>query len=425
MTLALMGGLFAAFLFLGTPLYVAMGLSAALALLIEGQVPLLLLPQQFFAALDSFALLAVPLFILAGELMNQARITERFVAMCKALLGHVRAGLAQASLLTNMFMAAISGSAAADLAAIGSMMIPAMRKEGYRKDFIVAVMSCAAMLGPIIPPSLVAVIYGSLTGDSIGALFLAGAVPGVLLGLGMMGLIAAMAGRVGGVRHPRATFDEVVATFVSAAPALVMPVIILGGILSGVFTPTEAGAVAVVYALGYGFVRGHFSLIALYEMTLRASATTAAVLITMGGAGLFGWVLSRTGFAGQVLSFVQSFASDPTVVLLLILGALLVIGTFLEPVPALIISVPVLKPMVQQFGLDPIHVGILVIMTLVLGAVTPPVGLLAMLASRMAGLEFSKSFGMLMPFIFVWIAIILLIALVPDLALWLPRLAYG
>jgi C4-dicarboxylate transporter DctM subunit len=281
------------------------------------------------------------------------------------------------------------------------------------------------MLGPIIPPSLVAVIYGSMTGDSIGALFLAGAVPGILLGLAMMGLIAAMAGRVGGIRHPRATLGEVAGTFVSAAPALVMPVIILGGILSGVFTPTEAGAVAVVYALGYGFVRGHFSFPALYQMTLRASATTAAVLITMGGAGLFGWVLSRTGFAGQVLSFVQSFASDPTVVLLLILGALLVIGTFLEPVPALIISVPVLRPMVEQFGLDPIHVGILVIMTLVLGAVTPPVGLLAMLASRMAGLEFSKSFGMLMPFILVWIAIILLIALVPELALWLPRLAYG
>lgn len=424
MTLAIMCGLFVALLFVGTPLYVAMGLSAVIALIVEGQVPLLLLPQQFFAALDNFALLAVPLFILAGDLMARAQITDRFIAMCRALLGHVRAGLAQASLLTNMFMAAISGSAAADLAAIGSMMIPAMRKEGYRKDFIVAVMSCAAMLGPIIPPSLVAVIYGSMTGDSIGALFLAGAVPGVLLGLGMMALIAAMADKVGGMRHPRANIATVGATFVSAAPALVMPLIILGGILSGVFTPTEAGAVAVVYALLYGFVLRRFSFRSLYDMALRSSATTASVLITMGGAGLFSWVLSRTGFAGYVLAAVEPIASDPTIVLLMILGTLLVIGTFLEPVPALIITVPILKPMILKFGLDPIHVGILVIMTLVLGAVTPPVGLLAMLAARMTGLEFSKSFGMLMPFIAVWVAVILLIALVPGIALWLPQMVY-
>ena len=177
MTLVIMGTLFVVFLFIGTPLYAAMALSAAVALAIDGQVPLLLLPQQFFAALDNFALLAVPLFMLAGELMGAAGITERFIALCRALLGHMRAGLAQAGVLTNMFMAAISGSAAADLAAVGSMMIPAMTAEKYRKDFIVAVMACAAMLGPIIPPSLVAVIYGSMTGDSIGALFLAGAVP--------------------------------------------------------------------------------------------------------------------------------------------------------------------------------------------------------------------------------------------------------
>jgi C4-dicarboxylate transporter DctM subunit len=204
-----------------------------------------------------------------------------------------------------------------------------------------------------------------------------------------------------------------------------MPAIILGGILSGVFTPTEAGAVAVAYALLYGFVKGRYSLRALYDLTVRASGTTASVLITLGGAGLFGWVLSRTGFASMVLSQLQTFTSDPTLVLLLILGTLLLVGTFLEPVPALVICVPIIQPIVKQFGLDPIHVGILVIMTLVLGAVTPPVGLLAMLACRMANLEFSKSFAMLMPFIAVWVVVIFVIALVPELTLWLPRWAYG
>jgi C4-dicarboxylate transporter DctM subunit len=425
MTLWIMSLLFAGLLFLGTPLYVAMGLSAVIALAIEGQVPLLLLPQQFFVALDNFALLAVPLFILAGELMNAAGITERFVALCRALLGHLRAGLAQASVLTNMFMAAISGSAAADLAAVGSMMIPAMKQEGYRKDFIVAVMSCAAMLGPIIPPSLVAVIYGSITGDSVGALFLAGAVPGVLLGVSMMVLTALMADRVGGIRHPRASFTEVVSTARSAGAALVMPVIIIGGILSGVFTPTEAGGVAVVYGLLYGAVLRRFRFAALYEMTLQASATTASALITLGGAGVFGWVLSRTGFARDVLETVLTLTSDPTFALLLVLAALFVVGTFLEPVPAMIISVPVLQPIIKHFGLDPIHVGILVIMTLVLGAVTPPVGLLAMIACRMVGIEFSKSFKMLMPFIGVWVVVILMIVFFPGIALWLPRFVYG
>lgn len=423
--LEVMGAAFALLLFIGTPLYVAMGLSAVAALALQGQVPLLLLPQQFFAALDNFALLAVPLFILAGELMNAAGITERFVALCRALLGHFRAGLAQASVLTNMFMSAISGSAAADLAAVGSMMIPAMKAERYRKDFIVAVMSCAAMLGPIIPPSLVAVIYGSISGDSVGALFLAGATPGILIGAAMMALIALMAGRIGGVRHARAGLAAVRSAAVAAAPALLMPVIIIGGILSGVFTPTEAGGVAVAYGLLYGLALNRLKPSGLYAMVLRASATTAAALITLGGAGLFGWVLSRAGFARDVLQGLTGLTADPVLALLLILAALFVLGTFLEPVPAMVITVPILIPIGQHFGFDPVHLGILVIMMLVLGAVTPPVGLLAMLACRMVGLEFSRSFGMLMPFIGVWVLMILLVALVPGIALWLPRLVYG
>ena len=229
---------FALLMAMGVPIGFCLALSAILKILLDGQLPVLILAQQYYEALDNFSLLAVPLFVLAGELMGVSGITERLVRMSRALIGHVRGGLAQANILTNMFMGAISGSALADLTAIGSMMIPAMKREGYRPDFAVAVTSCASMVAPIIPPSIIAVIYGSVTGVSIGDLFLGGVVPGALAGLGMLALVWFLAPRVGAAPTPPADWGERGRAVSSAVPALVMPLIIIGGILSGVFTPT-------------------------------------------------------------------------------------------------------------------------------------------------------------------------------------------
>ncbi len=422
MTPGIMAALFAVLMFAGFPIAYAMGLSAVIALAIEGQVPLLLLGQQFYASLDNFALLAVPLFILAGELMNVGGITERLVSFTAALLGHIRGGLAHANILTNMFMAAISGSAAADAAAIGSMMIPAMKRDGYRAEFAAAVTASAALMGPIIPPSIVAVIYGSITNVSIGGLLLAGAVPGVLAGLGMMALSFFMSRRVGGGAAPRATWAQFRRAAVRVIPAALMPLIILGGIVSGAFTPTEAAGVAALYGLCYGLVARRFSWQRLYDLFFNAAGVSASVLITLAGAGLFGWVLARAGTAEIVLHAIAAITDNPKIALVIILSFLLVLGGMVETVPAMILSAPVLQPISRSFGYDPVHFGCLVLMTLVLGAVVPPTGIVAMICCRIGGVSFMRTLPMLAPFILWWFALILVVAFVPALALWLPSM---
>jgi tripartite ATP-independent transporter DctM subunit len=421
-SISLMLVLFTVFMVLGMPIAHCMGLAAILVILLDGELPVLLLAQQFYEALDNFSLLAVPLFILAGELMGVSGITERLVNMSRALIGHLRGGLAQANILTNMFMGAISGSALADLAAIGSMMIPAMKREGYKPAFAVAVTACAAMMAPIIPPSIIAVIYGSVTGVSIGALFLGGVIPGVLAGLAMMVIVWFLAPRVGAGPSPKASARDMRVATGQAAPALVMPALIIGGILSGAFTPTEAGSIAALYALLFGLAGRRHTARTLYRNFAAAAAMTAGALVTLGGAALFSWVLSRAGVGQAALQLMLSITSDPKLAMLVLIVFFFLLGTFLEPVPALIIVVPIMAPMIRHLGYDPVHIGIVVIMLLVVGSVTPPVGVLAMVASKIAGISYNESLGMLTPFILAWIMVILLVAYVPELVLWLPRM---
>jgi C4-dicarboxylate transporter DctM subunit len=321
-----------------------------------------------------------------------------------------------------MFMSALSGSGLADLAAIGSMMIPAMKREGYRPEFAAAVLACAAMMGPIIPPSIIAVIYGSVTGVSIGALFLGGAIPGVLAGLAMMVVTWYLAPRAGGQPTRRATVPEVRRATRQALPALLMPLIIIGGIMSGAFTPTEAGAVAALYAILFGLVTRRHTTSSLYANFASAASVTAGALITLGGAALFSWILSRAGVGAMALRALVAVTDSPALTIPIILVFFFLVGTFLEPVPALIIIVPVMTPIIQHLGFDPVHFGIIAIMMLVYGSVTPPVGILAMVACRIAGIEYSRSFGMLVPYSVAWLAVVLLVAYIPPLVLWLPSL---
>ena len=422
MTIGLLLGLFCVFMVLGMPIGYCMGLAAVLAILQDGQIPVLILAQQFYEALDNFSLLAVPLFVLAGELMSVSGITERLVNVSRALMGHFRGGLAQANIMTNMFMGAISGSALADLTAIGSMMIPAMKREGYKPAFAVAVTACASMIAPIIPPSVIAVIYGSVTGVSIGALFLGGAIPGVLAGLVMLALAWFMAPSAGAKPSPRSNWGERRQATTRALPAIFMPVIIIGGILSGAFTPTEAGAVAALYALLFGLLGRRHGFASLYRNFSAAAAMTASALITLAGAGLFSWVLSRAGVGQAALQLMLSITGDRSLAMLVLILFFFLLGTFLEPVPALIIVVPIMQPLIAHLGYDPVHFGIVTIMLLVLGSVTPPVGVLAMVACKIAGISYNESLGMLTPFILAWLAVILLVAFVPELVLWLPRM---
>ena len=425
MTISLMLGLFCIFMVLGLPIGYCMGLAAILAILYDGQLPVLILAQQFYEALDNFSLLAVPLFVLAGELMSVAGITERLVNMSRALIGHFRGGLAQANIMTNMFMGAISGSALADLTAIGSIMIPAMKREGYKPAFAVAVTACASMMAPIIPPSVIAVIYGSVTGVSVGALFLGGVFPGILAGVSMLMLAWYMAPGAGAHPSPRVGWGERGTATLRAAPAMLMPVIIIGGILSGAFTPTEAGAIAALYALLFGLAGRRHGFASLYRNFAAAAAMTAGALVTLAGAGLFSWVLSRAGVGQTTLQLMLSITSDPKLAMLILIVFFFLLGTFLEPVPALIIVVPIMGPLIAHLGYDPVHFGIVTIMLLVLGSVTPPVGVLAMVACKIAGISYNQSFRMLLPFTAAWLAVILLVAFVPELVLWLPRIMKG
>ena len=420
MMIAILLVTFTLFLILGVPIAFAMGLSGILALAAASDIPLLVLPQRVFASLDSFSLLAVPLFVLAGELMGLGGITTRIIGFSRAFVGHLKGGLAQASIVSNMFMSALSGSAVADLVAVGSIMLPAMNKEGYRRDYSVAVMSCAALLGPILPPSIVAVIYGSLTGVSIGKLFIAGIVPGLIAGAGIMVLARALAGRAGAVPQAKASPAERRQATVQAAPAMMVPVIILGGILGGVFTPTEAGAIAALYALIYGLVRRNLTLANSYDLLRSSSLTAASALITLGGASIFAYVLISGGFAQATLDLLLSLTENRHMAMFLLLLGLFILGIPIEPIPALIMVVPIVTPAINHYGLDPIQFGMAAIMMLVLGSLTPPIGVLAMIASRMAKIEYGKSIPMTLPFIGWWLVVTFLVAYIPALSLWLP-----
>ncbi len=422
MTLWLLFGGLAVLLGLGLPIGMAMAASAALVLLATTHIPIVIVAQRYFDAADSFSLLAVPLFVLAGELMSASGITLRLVAFSRAMMGHLRGGLAQANILSNMFMAAISGSALADLVAIGSIMIPAMKREGYRASFAAAVTACASMMAPIIPPSVIAVVYGAMTGVSIGALFVGGIIPGVIAGVGLMGMTWLIAPRVGAVPLPRADAPERRSAAARALPAAVMPVMIVGGITSGVFTPTEAGAFAVVYALAFGIATRSHSLASIYHGMLGAALTAASALITLCGAAVFSWLLAREGIAQVALAAMLSITDDPNVAVVILIVFYFLVGTFLEPTPALIITVPVMAPIIARFGFDPTHFGIVTIMMLVLGAVTPPVGILAMVAGKLAGISFADCFRGLIPFTAAWLVVVLFVAFNPWTVTFLPRL---
>jgi C4-dicarboxylate transporter DctM subunit len=422
--LILFGGMFA-LVALNMPIGFALGVASVAGMLYIGDLPMTLAAQRMVVALDSFPLLAAPLFMLTGELMTVGGSARRIVEFSSALVGHIRGSLAHVTVLSSMLFSGISGSATADTAAVGSLMIPAMIRKGYDPDFATAIQASAGTMGPIIPPSVLMVIFGYLSGVSVGALFLGGVIPGILIGLSLM-LVTYLYTRTGGTVYrgdQAANLRHVVRTGIRALPALGLVLIIMAGILSGVFTPTEAAAVAVFYGLFVELVLYRELRVRDMAAILRRAAIVAAmVMFIVAISGLFGWVMTSEEIPQAFTRMLLSISPSVAVTLLLINVLVLIAGTSLESTATLLIITPILMPVVKDLGLDPVHFGVVLVVGLCIGMVTPPVAVTLFVACGLSGRSVTTVLRPLVPQLLIMIAVLLLITYVPSLVTFLPRL---
>lgn len=418
--------LFLIVLMLGLPVFFALLAAPGIILWLNGQEKdLVLLYRNTYNGMDSFPLMAIPFFMLAGEMMNRGGITMRLVEFSQALVGHFRAGLAQVNILSSMLFAGLSGSAVADTSALGSMLIPAMEKEGYTRKFAAAVTAASSVIGPIIPPSGIMIIYAYVMEQSVAALFLAGIVPGILVGAGLMTVTNVMARRnpagFPGLKR-RATWPEKGTASLKAFFPLLTPVIILGGILGGVFTPTEASAVAVAYAAVVSlFILREMSWRDLPDVLGKAALISSVVLLLVGAALAFKTVVALSHAPEALAELILSLSSNPLVLLLLINLLLFVVGMFLDAGPAIIILGPILGPIFTSLGVDPVHFAIIMSVNLTVGLATPPMGLVLFVASSVSGERVETIARAILPFLAVEIFVIFLITYVPAISLAVPR----
>ncbi|MFC4768075.1 TRAP transporter large permease [Effusibacillus consociatus] len=410
-------------LLFSVPVALSLGLASTIAFLSEGDMPLLVLIQRMFAALDSFPLMAIPFFILAGSLMETGGISRRLVNFANSLAGGMTGGLAVVTVITAMFFSAISGSSAATTAAIGSILIPAMVKRGYDLRFAAATQAVSGELGVIIPPSIPMILFGISAGVSIGDLFMAGFLPGLLIGGSLIVACWYLSKRRGYTGESGITWAMRLTAFKEAFLALLMPVIILGGIYGGVFTPTEAAVVAVAYAFIVGvFIYREVKWKDLIEIFAKSSITTAIIMIIIANAGMFGWILTREQVPQEIASFFTSISDSPIVFLLLVNILLWFVGMFFETSASIIILAPLLTPVAVALGIDPVHFGMIVIVNLAMGMVTPPVGVNLFVACQIANVKLDQLSKALLPFFFVLVADILIITYVPAVSTWLPSI---
>ena len=422
--MALLFGSLAVFLVLGVPIAFSIGLAVMLTIAANGQLPMMIVFQQTYQGLDSFTLLALPLFILAGDLMGRVGIIDDLLTVCEVLLGRVRGSLAHANILASMFFAGISGSATADTAAIGGALIPAMIKQGYDEDFSVAVTASSSVIGPIIPPSIGFVLYGSTMMVSISALFMAGVVPGVLFGVGLMIPTAYMSHKR---NYPKSTKRytplEIIKTLFRALPAAIMPVIILGGILGGIFTPTEAADIAVVYALLVGVLYyKSLNLKTILTSVTQSAVSCGAVLLIVGLSYSFGCLVAMTQIPQAISEFLMAFTSSKLIFLLLVNLFLLVMGCVMESNAILLICAPILAPIATMFGVDAVHFGVVFVLNIIIGLATPPFGMCLFIATGIAKIPLDKSMRAILPFCAAEIIVLLLVTYIPDICLFLPRI---
>jgi TRAP-type transport system large permease protein len=417
--------LFFGLLLAGMPVAFVLGVTSLAAMLNMGDpVFLKLIPLRVYNGIDLFPLMAMPLFILAGDIMNKAGITTRLVALALRLVGHTRCGLAHASIVASILFTGITGSAVAEAAALGTLLVPAMEKEGYPRGFAAALVAAASCIGPIIPPSTVMVIYGSFMGVSIAGLFAAGILPGLLMGFALMLCVytAATRSSLPKIEH-RANFREIILSAKHAFLPLLMPVIIAGGILGGLFTPTEAAAIGVFYAFVLGWlVYRTIKLKDVVELLTNMTRITAVVFIILSTAAIFSWLLAVEQLPQTIADSILSATDNKYLVLLIINIVLLIVGCFMDQTAALIILAPVLAPLASKIGIHPLHFGMIVCLNLVIGLITPPVGACLFTICSVGKMSLEEVIKPILPLIISLVIVLLIITYIPALSMTIPKL---
>ena len=422
--LALFLPIFIIFLMIGLPVFFGLLAAPGLLLWLNGQPrDLALLYRNVYNGMDSFPLMAIPFFMLAGVLMNRGGITSRLVEFSQAIMGHFRGGLAHVNILSSMLFAGLSGSAVADTSAIGSMLVPAMVKNGYTRKFSAAITAASSVIGPIIPPSGIMIIYSYVMGESVAALFLAGIIPGILVGLGLMLMTWVMAQRYDfPVATKRATWSERGNASIKAFFPLLTPLIILGGILGGIFTPTEASAVAVAYALIVSlFILKSMTVRDLPKVLTEAAMVSSVVLLLVGAAMAFKTVVSLSHAPEILAAWILGLSDNPLILLFLINLLLFGVGMFLDAGPAIIILAPILGPIFINLGVHPVHFAIIMSVNLTVGLATPPMGLVLFVASSVSGERIESISKAILPFLVVEVVVIFMITYIPAVSLAIPR----
>jgi tripartite ATP-independent transporter DctM subunit len=410
-------------LVLQIPIAFVLGITTVAYIILSNNLGLMATaPQRLYSGLESYGLLAIPLFMLAGELMNSGGITKRLVEFARTLVGHFRGGLAYVNVIANMLLASIIGSATAQIAMMSKTMVPEMEKAGYSREFSAATTGAAGLLGPIIPPSMLFIIYGVSSGASIGDMFMGGVLPGILLALSFIILIGFMGSKYKWPTHKRATFKEIGKALFNVLPALLVPFIIIAGILSGVFTPTESAAIACFVALVVGtFMYREIQFNKLPGIFVNTAISTATITMLIAMANLFGWMLSFERVPQDIASWMVSLTDNPLVFLLIVNIFLLIVGMFMDGIAALIILVPIFTPLIANYGIDPIHFGVIICINLTIGVLTPPVGTGLYIASSLANVKLEKLIKAIWPFLVASVIALLVITYVPQIVLWLPN----
>jgi len=416
---------FMGLLVIGVPVALALAGSSLIYVFLEGGSPLLVVVHRMVGGVDSFPLLAIPFFIMAGSLMNSAGITERIYSFALALVGWLKGGLGHVNVVGSVIFAGMSGTAVADAGGLGNIEIKAMRDHGYDVDFAVGITGASSTIGPIIPPSLPMVIYGVMANASIGQLFAAGVIPGLLMAATMMLMVAWYAHVRGFQRDAAFRLAVLWHTFKRAFLPLLTPVLLIGGMTTGVFTPTEAAIAATFYAMALGlFVYRTLTFRGLIKVSMETAETTAIILLIVGGASIFGYLITTTHVTDNVATIVLSITDKPWAVLLLVNIFLLIVGCFMETIAAITILVPVLLPLMDKIGVDPVHFGLIMVLNLMIGLLTPPVGMVLYILARVANISFERATRACAPFLIPLLVTLAMVTYWSDMVLWLPRVFY-
>ena len=408
----------------GAPVAVALGVASLVFILFDG-MPSLVVLHNMVAGINSFPLIAVPFFIMAGHLMNTSGITTKIFAFARAAVGWMYGGLGHVNVGASVIFAGMSGAAVADAGGLGNIEIRAMKDAGYDTDFSVGITAASSTIGPIIPPSLPLVVYGVIADTSIGQLFAAGLIPGLLMAMSLMVMVAVYSRIRKYPRDDRFSMSIFISSFGHAILPLMTPIIIVGGILTGLFTPTEAAIAAVAYSLFLGlFVYRTLSWKQILKVSQDTVETTASIMMIVAASSIFAWILTANQVAQAFATELLSFTQDKTAILLIIMLIVLVVGCFMETIAAITILTPVLLPVAMQFGIDPVHFGIILILNLMIGLLTPPVGMVLYVLSKVSGVPFERCVVATAPFLVPLIIVLVLLTFIPALSMWLPTLIY-